>query len=286
MTLTANEDDVTFQFTSDPSKQWASLTDRETTELLTKWGVDPRQGAFAFYQFQFDRPFTRSHIHDFLRSLFNSDAFRAEFRLGDGRGGTSTFWGPSVVRQVDYSSLTSTSTNLDLLDDTICNDDIVRKETGRISGMADVYLPGGVTVGDRLRGLFMLDPEEHPQLSHPEDYDAVTPEVRNEFLWHVLWRVVAGGAMNQWDDNFSVYKNVVRDLYRDMISVARDPNTGELAVQSVALQVHAAKGSDMDVHLFPREEDDPHRNHSFFYVIVHPARRSCTVWYNSFWSPF
>ena len=51
------------------------------------------------------RPFVRSQVHELLVSLFNSDAFRATFQLGDGRGHYAAFWGPARITHVGQDRL-------------------------------------------------------------------------------------------------------------------------------------------------------------------------------------
>lgn len=284
-----DENRVSYDFSFDPSRQYAILTQRESLELLTKWGIDPRQCAtnFSLSQYTFDNVFSRANVTEFLLDLFNSPSFRGNFLLGDGKGGCGQFWGPPKVSSVDFTVLHATATSMDLFNP-LLNGEIVHADSHRIMGMMDEYLPGGVTVGDRLRGLFMIGSDnDRPGYRYPDDEDVVPQKDRQEFLWHVMWRLVAGGAMNQYEESYDVYRDVCRDLYKELISVAKDPSNGALSVQSVVIQVHAARGSGNgdEVLLFPRD-DDVKRNHNYMYVIVQPARRSVTLWYSSFWSAF
>ena len=276
-----------FQFEFDEGRKFASFADRDNAENLAKWGipVNVMQGL----HFRFDETFRRGMAEEFLCALFNSAAFRGAFQLADGRGGSTAFCGPARVTKVKHTPLLCSHTTLDLFD-RVMNDEIVRKASGAVCKMADVFLPRGVTVADQLRGVFMLGEDS-------EYYDTFSETEQSEFLYHVMWRLVAGGALNQYEDDFSVYKNVCRDVYRDLVSVARVDAGGAgdveggggsgLAVQSLVYQVHAAAGSDgLEVPLFPVDDESRNGNHNFMYVSIHPTRRACTVWYNGFWSPF
>ena len=47
---------------------------------------------------------------------------------------------------------------------------------------------------------------------------------RCELLFHVFWRlVVGGGAMCQWSEQVGAYKVIARELYRDLVCVAKRP---------------------------------------------------------------
>ena len=269
----------------DEQRRFASFSEKENQDRLAKWGLPVEVMQHA--HFRFDETFRRGMADDFLCALFNADAFRAAFRLADGRGGTVPFGGPSRVTKVSYTPLTCTQTTLDMFDR--LQDGVIVRESGQVCRMADVFLPRGVTVADQLRGVFMLGDEG-------EHYDTFTEGEQAEFLYHVMWRLLAGGALNQWEDDFNVYKDVCRDVYRDMVSVARvdagdDAESGAagsgLAVQTLVYQVHAATGADgLAVPFFPQDDESRTGNHNWCYVAVHPARRACTVWYNAFWSPF
>jgi hypothetical protein len=273
VTLDAPRDD--FQFECDAGRRFAAHAAPATAVLLEKWGVGVDKTVGQHYGF--DGPtFRRGMADDFLAALFNSEAFRGNFQLLSGRGELSGMVGDRVAK-VKYEALTCGETTLDMFDKAV-NGDVVR-ESGHVCGMMDVYLPGGITVADQLRGAFMLGEEsEHADLFDNSD--------KREFLYHVMHRLVAGGALCQWEDDFNVYKDVCRDMYRDMVAVGKNATTGDLEVQSVVYQVTAALQGDgaEAVPLFPR--DDESGNFNYMYVAVHPLRRSCSVWYGAFTSSF
>jgi hypothetical protein len=145
----------------------------------------------------------------------------------------------------------------------------------RVVSMMDVYLPGGVTVGDQLRGMFMLG-------EGSEFHDKYSADEKAEFLYHLMWRVCTGGVLNQWEDNFVVYKNFVRDLYRDIVCVARDAGTGELTLLSHIYQICAVD----NLMLFPRDDESEPSNFNYCYVAVNPTRKEVVVMYHLFNSNF
>lgn len=267
-------------------------------------------------------------LPEFTVSLLNSDDFKANFKCGDGKGNSGgqnsvPVSYPAPVTSVKMQVLRCQETTLEMFDRLVASssagkneqddddDDeenkksvknknsdkknqkqqhprmvdlphqIVR-ENGRSCMMQDVYLPCGITVSDQLRGVFMLNEEEG------ECYDAFSEEERNEFLWHVMRRLVSGGAVNQYEDEFEPYKDATREVYKSLISVGRSAaNKSVVEVQSLVGLVSDVKcggSTSIKKTFFPK--DDRTGNHNFLYVIVDPFRKTCIVWYNAFFSPF
>jgi hypothetical protein len=60
--------------------------------------------------------------------------------------------------------------------------------------------------------------------------------------------LVIGGSMNQFDDDCNEYLNTLKALYKDLITVAKDPETGEIKVVSQVFLIESIEGLDK---LFP-----------------------------------
>ena len=149
-------------------------------------------------------------IPDLAIALLNSDAFQRNFKVSDGHGNTCAVDFPSRVVSVTLENLRARQTTLEMFDRLVDSDpdslmsryggpSIVR-ENGAVSHMMDEYLPHNVTVSDQLRGVFMLGEEA-------ETYNVFSDDDRNEFLYHVMWRLVSGNGMNQYEDSFEPYKD-------------------------------------------------------------------------------
>ncbi len=54
--------------------------------------------------------------------------------------------------------------------------------------------------------------------------------------------------MNQFDDNAKEYLDVLKLLYKDLITVAKDPDSGEIKVVSQVFLIEQIEGLDK---LFP-----------------------------------
>lgn len=130
---------------------------------------------------------------------------------------------------------------------------------------------------------------------------------QHELLYHVLWRLVAGGgAMNQYDNDLTHYRLVARAVMRDLLSdslTARATRTESGAEESAVhyepvIQAHVyavdaictAHGLGLygaaDRHTRVSNttcevvHDMMSVNLNYCYVVVHPLVNCVTVWYH------
>lgn len=310
--MAASSSNVHFTFTHDPTRSFATFVDRKCALFLEKWGLSPSDttvGQHYSYEAVDALPVRRSSIHEFLVSLLNSPTFHSHMRVSNGKGGLTRIQPPAAgITKVKFTPLRSTCTDMSLFDRLQKNREILRHRQGTckedsesadddyaLCGMPDVFLEGGATVSDQLRGVFMLGEES-------EFCDTFDAEEKNEFLYHIMWRLLSGGsAINQYEDTFMPYKVLTAALYKDMVSVskiaastddgdceaaANGSDASELIVQSIVFQIHAATTSGgEELNFFP-VDDGWRGNHNFLYVCVHPRINMCSVWYNGFSTVF
>lgn len=293
-----DEEPTTFTFAAQPNRQFdITRPGGEYHTLLEKWGLLPDTELLCF---RFEQLYHRGMCDAFLTSLFRSEALRGTMRLANGRGELNQpFPVIPATAKVQFEELSCSAVSLDMFDRLVDNH-VVRESLGaaahddddeqqeddenpppveeqRVVQMMDTYLPCGITVSDQLRGLFMLGEES-------EFYGAYfNDDEQKEFLYHILWRLCAGGSLNQWEDNFVVLKDATRTFYKDLVCVARDEDDAEaLKVLSHVLLVKAID----DVPLFPRDDRCTPSNGNYCYVVVNPSRKEVLVWYHAFWSSF
>ena len=60
--------------------------------------------------------------------------------------------------------------------------------------------------------------------------------------------IVIGGSICQFDDNAKEYLEVIKGLYKDLVTVAKDQDTGDIKVHSQVFMIEAIDGLDK---LFP-----------------------------------
>ncbi|KAG8344277.1 hypothetical protein TRVL_04896 [Trypanosoma vivax] len=188
---------------------------------------------------------------------------------------------------------------------------------------ADFYLPHDIIVADELRALFLLahnkavtgDGEDDDYM---DDYGfsfgsgGVSLPIlrgvfgdmgeRSEFLYHVLWRLVAGGGTNnQWDEEFTVYLEAARMLYKALVSIRAVPGTtngrggnedepdramdeedATAALQPEVVSTVACVKTLGGLKLFERHDDAEPSNLNYCYVCVNPLQAQVIVWYHCF----
>jgi hypothetical protein len=277
-----------FEFEFEPSRPFASVSsEKEVAECLGKWGL----GDMVGQHYRCDTFFRRGTANEFLLSLLNHNSFQTNMRVSDGRGGLRPWTPHASVQSIDFVPVRATLTSLNVFDK-LKEQGIVR-DTGSIARCMDIYLPSSVTLANLLRAHFMAPEDELPdELQYMDDDVKFTEDEKSEFLYHVMHRIVAGGSLCQWEDDFEPYKDACRALYKDMVVVSKrqiNPDDVEagassaLEVQTLVYQIRGATLTDgTDANFFPKE--DAHSN--FFYVAIHPQRRALTVWYHGFWSVF
>lgn len=143
-------------------------------------------------------------------------------------------------------------------------------EGGHIKGDFDEFYEG-ITLGNRLRKA-MLWEEDEQYCELQED------RIQNEFIYKLFQMLVIGGSMNQFDDDCNEYLNTLKALYKDLITVAKDPETGEIKVISQVFLIESIEGLDK---LFPV----PYHPQNWFFVIVDPIHWHATLLYHQ-WTNF
>jgi hypothetical protein len=266
-----------FTFQHNPSRLFSIRKEEAHADLLEKWNLNGDHTQLLC--FDFEQAFFASMAAPFITALLESPALRQNMKLADGRGGFLAFEAAAAatpkVRRVDFVELRATCTSLDLFD-RLVNGDIVREtEQQHICKMMDQYLPCGITVADQLRSAFMNTSESEFGVG------LFSEEEKNELLYHIMWRILTGGALNQWEDHFTTYRDFTRDAYRDFVCVGKQSDD-EVKVLSHVYLVQGAEG----VPLFPKSDEMEPSNGNYFYVVVNPTRKEVVVWYHGFWSMF
>lgn len=103
-----------------------------------------------------------------------------------------------------------------------------------------------------------------------ENADLYTHEERNEFLYHLFSWLVIGGSLCQVDDKWQGYLEMSKRIYKDLLRVHKNPETKEISVASVVLQI---KGEG----LFISEELN-----NRCYLIIDPSKNTVIWFYYSF----
>ena len=59
----------------------------------------------------------------------------------------------------------------------------------------------------------------------------------------MLQFVVLGGAMNQYEQSITEYMEATKDLYKDLVCVAKDENTNEIRPMSMVFKINSVTAS-------------------------------------------
>ena len=100
---------------------------------------------------------------------------------------------------------------------------------------------------------------------------------RNELLFHIFKRIVIGGSLCQFEEYIQPYLDMTKCFYKDMVSPAKDPETKEIYIRSVPVEIYTIE----DASLY-KKKGHPQ---NFFYVIIDPYQRYVHLWYHN-WIPF
>ena len=65
-----------------------------------------------------------------------------------------------------------------------------------------------------------------------EEYSLIPEQTRQEFLFKLFAHLVVGGPLCQFEDKLSPYINCVRGLYKDLLKVKKNKNSGNVEVVS------------------------------------------------------
>ncbi|KAK3739647.1 hypothetical protein RRG08_010147, partial [Elysia crispata] len=105
----------------------------------------------------------------------------------------------------------------------------IARESGEIKKCFDEFM-NEFTISDNLRQMLLNeDSDVYCEFSERE---------REEFLFRVFSHLCLGGRLCQFEDNVNPYLEVTKAVYKDLISVQKNPETKELSILSHVFQVH------------------------------------------------
>ena len=257
------EDDIPltyiFKTVDDPS-HYKNIFTKENFETLAKWGL---RDNMELVKFRFNTSFTMTDIERFLKDLFNDKIIKQNFpplsHIIPKEG--------KEIKNFKYKILRTLSTNLDLFD-ALYENDIVTPETGYIHQDYDINYED-LIISDKLRQSLIIEDSE--------SYLIFNDEVREEFLFHIFKRIVMGGSLCQTEEKIDPYLNMTKVFYKDLVSAAKDPDSGKIYIRSIPIEILDIEGSNIYRNKFHPQ--------NFFYVIVDPYQRYVHLWYHK-WVPF
>ena len=205
-------------------------------------------------KFRFNKGFKLFDTDKFLTELLNS----AEVRNAMPGFGAIL---PSAVESVQYNKLSTEVVNMGFFD--ILGEKDITTTNGYIKKEPDEYLEGMV-MGDRLRYALAFEESEY--------YEIFDDKMRDEFIFRIFQHLVLGGSICQYEDSVNEYLTNTQMFYKDLVSVFKDSETGEIKVGSHIFAITQTNESDLY-----SEAEHPQ---NFAYVIIDPIHWHVNVWYH------
>jgi hypothetical protein len=213
------------------------------------------------YHFRCEEAFNSMNSSGFILDFLNSDVVRRVIsEINTGRK-------EQIISSVSYKELKTSAVTMALFDK--FSENSIIDSRGYISKVMPDY-KDGIEICDKLRESFYME--------ESESYEIWSSEDRNEFLFRILMHLSLGGSVCQYEDFISPYLEMSKSLYKDLLTVEKDPATSELKIVSRVYQLF--NNSSLALH-----SDEDHIQ-NFFYLIIDPRNRHVKVWQNrwrSFW---
>ncbi|KAG8229175.1 hypothetical protein J437_LFUL009892 [Ladona fulva] len=137
-------------------------------------------------------------------------------------------------------------------------------------------------LGEQINGFEVWDELRRMLLDEESEYwDLYSPVERDEFIFQILFHLCLGGELCQYEDDLEPYLKATKLLYKDVISVSKDPETQHIVPTSLVFKAVAKTKNGQSY--FPFDEDNPQ---NFCYLIIDPVKRVVTVIIHQFGSSF
>ena len=160
-------------------------------------------------KFRFNQSFHLISAEEFLKALMNSSAFQSRM--------PSFSYGK--IEHLNFKAMSCNVLNMSYFD-FLEQLDLVNTHTGQLKGAPDEWVDG-IQCSTKLR-LAMLWEEDENYCEIQQD------KYQNEFIFKLFQLLIVGGPMCQYDDDVTEYLTQTKNLYKDLVTVAKDQETGEI----------------------------------------------------------
>ncbi|XP_068603646.1 cilia- and flagella-associated protein 300 [Brachionichthys hirsutus] len=240
----------TYSFHPLHSKKFLFLQDKDTLRLLMKWSM---LGRISAQSYSFDQTFYPYNSEKLAMCFFTDPDVVSSLPMNAGARVPLD----KPVLSVDVESVPCTRVSMELFDPVYSCGIVL--PTGHVAK----YIHDTYGYDDKLRQMVQDEDSEH--------YDVFGPEERGEFLFRLFKHLYFGGTLCQYEDSVDPYLCIAKQIYKDLISVQKDPETETISVVSTVLKVCA---HDESGPCYPgrREEEQ-----TFAYLVVDPIKRHVTL---------
>ncbi|XP_076435645.1 cilia- and flagella-associated protein 300-like [Babylonia areolata] len=250
-----------FTFRLIEGKDFPSLTDKDNQDLLMKWCMKGRVKAQVY---TFDQMFQAYEKDQFVLDFFKDENVTSTLQTLSSSGKWSVVG--LMAESVTATPVPATTMSMAFFDKLYEDEQIVRP-SGAIRKCMDEFF-GDLTASDELRQMLLNEDSD--------SYCTFNESDREQFLFRLFEHLCLGGQICQYEDSVEPYLDLTKQLYKDLISVQKNPDSKELAIISSVFKVTA---SDKTGVYYPSDQE--HRQ-TFSYLVVDPLKRHLTVLYHRF----
>ncbi|XP_068431550.1 cilia- and flagella-associated protein 300 isoform X2 [Clinocottus analis] len=211
-------------------------------------------GRMSAQSYSFDQCFHPYNSEAFTLCFFRDPNVTSSLRKMEAGA-----WVPldKPVVSVGVEPVQCTKVSMELFDP-IYSCGIVRPSGHVVKCFHDVY-----SDYDELRQMLQEEDSEHHCVFGKEE--------RGEFLFRLFKHLCVGGELCQYEDTIDAYISTTKQIYKDLISVQKDPETKKIIVVSTVLKVCAY---DESGRCYPENQEE---EQTFAYLIVDPFKRHATL---------
>eukprot|EP00730_Choanoeca_flexa_P018763 TRINITY_DN9143_c0_g1_i1.p1 TRINITY_DN9143_c0_g1~~TRINITY_DN9143_c0_g1_i1.p1 ORF type:complete len:223 (+),score=33.24 TRINITY_DN9143_c0_g1_i1:225-893(+) len=177
--------------------------------------------------YTFDQPFHSYDVEQLVKDFIKDPNVQASLPVLATVNGSWTTLSAAKPDKVNRRSIASTALSMAFFDRLY--EKGVLRPNGAIKGCIPEWVEGYEINSELLKTMWMEESEH---------YDIFDQEERDELIFKLFAHLVYGGPLNQYEDNIGPYFDITRDLYKDLVSVAKDPS-GKLYVNSVVVRIDA-----------------------------------------------
>ncbi|KAK9955413.1 hypothetical protein ABG768_015295 [Culter alburnus] len=246
-----------FTFNQLSTKKFTFQQDPKTSRLLMKWSM---LGRITTQAFNFDQSFQPYRSNDFAWNFFQDPCVKNNLKVLDSSG-SWTLLGRDITH-VNVEVVPCTKVSVDIFDPIYSNG--ILRPSGHIVKCYHEVIPDF----DELRMLLLEEDSDN--------YHIISPSDRQEFLFRLFKHMVLGGELCQYEDVIDPYTETAKMMYKDLVSVQKDPHTKEISVVTTILKVSAHDHGGL---CYPSATDN---EQTFAYLCIDPFKRHVYVLYHSF----
>jgi hypothetical protein len=200
------------------------LKGRDQRDSLLKWGL---KDSLWFSKFAFDEPVEPLQFPNLIKSFLSTSLGQATLCIKP-PAKTSALASEAIpIGDVKLQPIGCTLTDLSVFD-ALEKTGVIRRD-GSIEKCFGVPHPD-FEITDRVRECLLCEDSELYEsfgrmffvfsLAHFL-FSNFPADVRNEFLFHIFFRLVLGGQLCQYDDYIGPYRDMAKLIYKDLVAYAR-----------------------------------------------------------------